>query len=259
MLLASRDGFLAVGLGRSGCEGDGLFWRFFFGAIVSLFGFGGATRVQVKPSNLELLATASQMRFCLDTRAEVGVSVSMMAPGRGVFIASVWGVARGRACGGLAMAALVGRAIVVLRWAAVAFAVQRGGVLEARVTRRHAQWPRLRSQVAEPRSQNPGRRTQVAEPRSLGRHRQRRADRANQGRGHGQGRDQGRARAGPGPVADESDAFLAVKWEMEMDLPPTWLVPPSESTKLKIGLVQTSGFRIQLDEFILFHNPITAL
>jgi hypothetical protein len=122
-LLASRDGFLAVWSGRDGCgceecECDALFWRFFFGAIFSVFGFGfgGATMVQVKPSKSELLATASQMRLRLDTRAEVGVSVSVIAPGRGVFMASVWGVASAPGRGGLAMVVLEGRAMVVLRW-----------------------------------------------------------------------------------------------------------------------------------------------
>jgi hypothetical protein len=158
-LLASRDGFLAaVWLGRGGCgcdcgcECDALFRRFFFGAVFSVFGFGGATMVQVKPSKSELLATASQMRLRLDTRAEVGVSVSMIALGRGVFMASVWGVASAPGCGGLTTLVLEGRAIVVLRWV-VCSAAQRGvgwasetrGYRQvARVTRRHAQWSRSR-------------------------------------------------------------------------------------------------------------------
>jgi hypothetical protein len=159
-LLASRDGFLAVGPGRGDCgcdcerECNALFWRFFFGAVFSVFGFGGATMVQVKPSKSELLATASQMRLRLDTRAEVGVSVSVIAPGRGVFMASVWGVASAPGRGGLAIVelGLEGRAIVVLRWV-VCGAAQRGvgwasetrGCRQAaRVTRRHAQWSRSR-------------------------------------------------------------------------------------------------------------------
>jgi hypothetical protein len=132
-LLASRDGFLAVGPGSGGCgcerECDALFRRFFFGAVFNVFGFDGATTVQVKPSKSELLATASQMRLRLDTRAEVGVSVSVIAPGRGVFMASVWGVASAPGRGGLAMVelGLEGRAIVVLRWV-VCSAAQRSVV-----------------------------------------------------------------------------------------------------------------------------------
>jgi hypothetical protein len=133
-LLASRDGFLAVGPGRGGCERecDALFRRFFVGAVFSVFGFDGATMVQVKPSKSELLATASQMRLRLDTRAEVGVSVSVIAPGRGVFMASVWGVASAPGRGGLAMVGLgfEGRAIVVLRWV-VCSAAQRSWVVWA--------------------------------------------------------------------------------------------------------------------------------
>ena len=116
MLAASREGFLAGGCDCDcdcdcDCGLDALFERFFLGAVFGFFGFGGATMVQVKPSKVELLATASQMRLRLDTRAEVGVSVSVMAPGRGVFIASVWGVARAAGCGVLATVATEGRAI----------------------------------------------------------------------------------------------------------------------------------------------------
>lgn len=114
MLLASSDVFLRLSLVAGGCDCDDFRCFFCFGAVFCRFGCGG-TMVQVKPSNFLSLATASQMRFRLDTRAEVGVSFSMIAPGRGVFMASVWGVARTFGVGGLSGLALLRRAIAVLR------------------------------------------------------------------------------------------------------------------------------------------------